>query len=184
MLSWTGCGLLGHHEKCECHKFFRVRLHTWWAEQYKFQNNEWSHLYVYLNLKDTSSVALWGLELLTRWCTFRVWYCFHYCSLGRRKDFGPAVGLSEGYQTQIVLPSVLEEHYEKIWVNLEYWSHEIPGFIVTSLFSVLKQRGFLSVVSWTQPLAGCSDGLLVKEGKDPDLQSLQNWKTQTWESHL
>lgn len=71
-----------------------------------------------LSLKDISSVALWGLKLLTRWCTFRFWYCSHYFSLARREDFGPAEGLSEGYQTQTVLPSVLEEHYEKIWDEL------------------------------------------------------------------
>lgn len=96
-------------------------LQIWWTEQYKFQNNEWSqllNLQVYLNLKDRSSVALWGLKLLTRQCTFWVWYHSHYCGLGRGEDLGPAVGLSEGYQTQTGLPSVLEEHYEKIWDEL------------------------------------------------------------------
>lgn len=120
VLSCTGCGLLGHHERCECHRFLKVRVCRL-GELYKFQNNERSqllNLQVYLNLKYTSSVALWGLKLLTRWCTFKVWYCSHYCSLGRREDLGPAVGLSEGYQTQTVLPSILQECCEKIWDEL------------------------------------------------------------------
>lgn len=128
--SWTGCDLLGLRERCECHKFFRAR-HCRLGEL-KFQNNEWYQfliLQVYFNLKDTSSVALWGLQLLTRWCTFRVWYYSHYCCLGRRENLGPAVGLSEGYQTQTVLPSVLEEHYEKtgdelgVLISWDPWLH-------------------------------------------------------------
>lgn len=149
VLSWTRCGLLGHQERCECHKFFRVTLQIWWTEQYKFQNNEWSQLLnleVYLNLKDRSSVALWGLKLLTRQCTFTVWYYSHYGGLGRGEDLGPAAGLSEGYQTQTGLPSELEEHYEKIWDELGVlisWDPWLHSNII--IFSPETKGGFSSL---------------------------------------
>lgn len=103
-----------------------------------------------------------------RWCTFRVWYCFCYCSPGRREHLGPAVALSEGYQTQTALPSVLEELYEKIW-SIDPWlrSNIIIFSPETKEFSLCCKPD--STFSWLLRL-------LVKEGKDPDLQSLQSWR--------